>query len=65
MKLKCIRDVIMNNGTIAFTAGREYIFEMNAHGEIAYKHEHGVHMFKASGEDSWPTYFYYDLEDGA
>lgn len=62
MKLKCIRDVIMNkDGRVAFKAGEEYDFQMNAHGEISQKTETGVHMFRASGPDAWTNYFKYEV----
>lgn len=63
MKLKCIRDVVMTK--VAFKAGQEYEFSMNAHGEISRKTESGVHMFRANGPDAWAVYFKYELEDAS
>jgi len=66
MKLKCIRDVVMNkDARVAFKASREYDFSMNAHGEISQKTETGVHMFRASGPEAWTVYFKYELEDAS
>lgn len=63
MKLKCIKDVVMTkDGSVAFKAGQEYEFGMNAHGEIHKKTEAGVHMFRASGPEAWTIYFSYELE---
>jgi hypothetical protein len=63
MKLKCIRDVVMTrDARVAFKAGQEYDFSMNAHGEISQKTENGVHMFRASGPEAWTVYFKYELE---
>ena len=63
MKLKCIKDVVMTkDGRVAFKAGEEYTFSLNAHGEISQKTETGVHMFRASGSDAWTKYFKYELE---
>lgn len=63
MKLLCVKDVVMTkDARVAFKAGQEYEFSMNAHGEISQKTETGVHMFRASGLDAWTVYFSYVLE---
>ena len=62
MILKCLKDVVMSkDARIAFKAGQEYEFSMNAHGEIAYKTENGVHMFRTSGPEAWTNYFNYEV----
>ena len=63
MKLKCLKDVEMSKDSrVAFKAGQEYEFSMNAHGEISQKTETGVHMFRACGPEAWTVYFKYELE---
>lgn len=63
MKLQCIKDVVMlKDGSVAFKAGEEYEFSMNAHGEISRKTENGVHMFRTSGPEAWSVYFKYVLD---
>lgn len=64
IKLKCHTSVVMNTGEVAFKAGEEYWFHMNASGEISRTTDKGVHMFRASGVDGWTNYFEYALEDG-
>ena len=66
IKLKCIRDVIMTpTGEVAFKAGQEYDFNMNAHGEISQKAEMGVHMFRVSGPEAWVNYFKFEMESAS
>lgn len=62
MKLICIKDVIMRlDGRVAFKDGQEYEFTMNAHGEIAYKTDNGVHMFRTIGSEGWTNYFKFEV----
>lgn len=62
MKLLCVKDVVMTkDARVAFKAGQEYEFSMNAHGEISQKTETGVHMFRASGDHAWTNYFKYEV----
>ena len=63
MKLLCIRDVIMNqDGSVAFKAGEQYDFEMNASGEIFQPTENGFHYFRTSGPEAWVNYFKVEIE---
>ena len=48
---------------VAFKVGQVYEFSMNAHGEVSTLTSNGVHMFRASGPESWTVYFKYELED--
>lgn len=63
MKLLCVKDVVMlRSGDIAFKAGEEYEFSMNASGEISRPMHNGIHMFRALGPEAWTVYFKY-VED--
>lgn len=63
MKLKCVRDVVMNSdGRVAFKAGEEYDFKMNADGTISKTTEFGFHYFLTYGPSQWTNYFVKELE---
>ena len=58
MKFKCIKDVVMlETGKVAFKAGEDYEFTMNASGEISRPTEKGFHYFRNAGPDAWFVYF--------
>jgi hypothetical protein len=63
MKLLCINDVIMTDGTTAFKAGEEYEFIMKSDGDIQRFSNNTVHIFIADGPQAWSSYFEYVLED--
>lgn len=65
MKLKCIKDVVMSNGEVAFKAEKDYHFQMNSEGEIFRATEGGVHYFRTAGADAWVNYFKVEMESAS
>jgi hypothetical protein len=63
MKFLCHRDVVMlQTGKVAFKAGEQYDFEMNASGEIFQPTENGFHYFRTCGPDAWVNYFKVEMD---
>ena len=62
MKLKCIRDVVMNDGSTAFKAGEHYEFHMKSNGNIERFANNCLHKFMCYGPSKWTEYFVKELE---
>lgn len=62
--LKCVTDVVMTDGEVAFKAGSSYDFHMKPNGDIQRFTEfnNAIHIFTASGPDGWVNWFVYELE---
>ncbi len=56
MKLKCIKNVVMNDQSIAFVEGVVYNFKEKPGGVLICK-DSSIHAFHNKGSDSWDTYF--------
>lgn len=57
MILLCTKDVVMNDGSIAFKAGERYEFNMHGNGEISRFNNNCLHKFMCYGPSRWVNFF--------
>lgn len=57
MKLKCIRDVVMDSGETAFIQGKNYDLNNSGTFYMAINEQGDRHYFDDYGQDDWVNWF--------
>lgn len=60
MILLCYKDVVMNDGSMAFKAGERYEFQIKANGNIERWAGNSLHKFMCYGPSKWVNFFKYE-----